>query len=71
VDELTNQEREFLQDIVTWWLDGIDDATEDVITDDSIDDVDQFVHAVQGMKDQKAIALSIKGKLDLGGLEAA
>lgn len=68
-DEFSPQEREFLMDVVNWWLDGMDDATNDVANDYSIPDAETYVNLLAGMADQKETALAVKAKLDRGKLE--
>jgi hypothetical protein len=60
---LTREEAAYLRDIVDWWLEGYEAATNDVINDRSLDNPEDLLSAVSGMYEHHDLAAKIKTRI--------
>lgn len=68
---LTYNEAEYLHDVLEMWKEGYDDATQEVIDDSSLADTEQWLEAVNGMREHRECAEDIIRKLKVARLEVA
>jgi hypothetical protein len=61
--ELTERQAEHLKDIIDNWIDGCIPATDDVINDRSLTDVDDLLRAVDGMHEMFSDAVDLRQQL--------
>lgn len=61
---LSHEEASYLKDIIDWWLDGFEQATNDVITDPTLESPEQMLELVDGMVETHDLAAIIKARLD-------
>lgn len=62
--ELTDKEADLLVDVLAWWLDDYNEATNDVLNDRTHLTVEDYLEAVSGMHETFALATNIKQALD-------
>jgi hypothetical protein len=55
----TDRQLQMIADVFESWVDGYDDATNEVIRDRSLESPDQLLEAVDGMHDDYNVAMSI------------
>ncbi len=71
---LTPEEAEYLQDILSMWIEGYEDATQAVVDDEVLLEnhgVEQWLSAVDGMREHRTSAEDIVRKLKVGRAHAA
>jgi hypothetical protein len=63
---LTDEEVVYLNDVIDWWLEDFEGATNDVIRDRSLQDPDELNKAVHGMHRLFQVAQEVKEKVSGG-----
>jgi hypothetical protein len=58
--QLSDEQAGYLADVLDWWLEDYDAATNDVIQDRAIQDPEEMLRAVQGMHRIFALATEVK-----------
>lgn len=62
---LSEEEAEYLQDILDVWVDGYGDAFQQTIVDPTFDQPEELLEAVAGLHEQVELAVLIRGKLSV------
>jgi hypothetical protein len=61
--ELDDEQVRYLDDVLSIWIDGYEDAKESATTDPMIQQLDEFMQLSGGLVEQEAIARAIRERL--------
>lgn len=68
---LTDDEASYINDILELWIDGHEEATQEVVDDRSLDTAEDYLQAVEGMHEQYEVALMVKLRLGIARKDAS
>lgn len=61
--ELSEEEKEYLDDILTIWIDGYEEAQQEVLRDPLVKSFEELTSSAGGLKEQEVMAVQIREKI--------
>lgn len=61
--ELSEEEKDYLDDILTIWIDGYEEAQQEVLRDPLVKSFDDLTSSSGNLKEQELLAIQIREKI--------